>query len=233
MNAFIERYVEADRETPKVLEFIRRARQKAGKPLEVLDVGCGYGRYLRRLGEAGDKAVGIEMNARTAAANRGEGLECWTPDEFQAQTVKSDRQYDVLLMSHIVEHLTPEELLPFVDRHLDLLRPGGIFIVATPLMSPYFYDDFDHVKPYHPIGFQMVFEARNAQVQYASRNLVKLSDLWFRRSPFKPRFLRSLYFPSFGRKFFFIFGILTALLFHLSLGGIGRKDGWVGVFVKS
>ena len=41
----------------------------------------------------------------------------------------------------------PGELLEFLDRWLDQLEDGGELVVATPLMSVHFYDDFDHVKP--------------------------------------------------------------------------------------
>ena len=55
-------------------------------------------------------------------------------------------------MSHVIEHFAPSDLLVFMDGYIDLLRPGGHLIIATPLMSPYFYDDFDHIKPLSTSG---------------------------------------------------------------------------------
>jgi predicted SAM-dependent methyltransferase len=65
-------------------------------------------------------------------------------------------------MSHVIEHFSPKDLIPFLDDYLDRLKVGGRLVIAIPLLTPYFYDDFDHVKPYHPMGILMVFCADRA-----------------------------------------------------------------------
>jgi len=60
-------------------------------------------------------------------------------------------------MSHIIEHFAPHDLLPFIDSYLHRLQPGGRLIICTPLLTKNFYNDFDHVKPYQPVGIGMVF----------------------------------------------------------------------------
>jgi SAM-dependent methyltransferase len=217
-----------DQEFRKVVEFMGRGAPESGKPRRVLEVGCGYGRYLRALSGSGFDVTGVDVNPELVSANRQADLPCLTVEQF-AQTQDT---YDVLLLSHVIEHFTPAHLLEFMDGYLDRLAPGGYLVIATPLLSPYFYHDFDHVRPYHPVGLEMVFGAGNAQVQYQSRNKLVLRDLWFRRSPFRLSYARSTYIRTSSTRLVQAVEFLLALLFRLSWRRIGRADGWVGLYQK-
>lgn len=195
----------------------------------VLDVGCGYGRYLKILQNSGYDALGVEENKTIVEANCKQGLKCLSVKEFQ----QADTQFDLIIMSHIIEHFPPESLKDFIDGYLDRLKAGGHLIIATPLMSSYFYDDFDHVKPYQPIGIMMVFGSDNAQVQYYARNKLVLKDIWFRKSFFRFSHVRSKYKGGgIAVRFYQLFHLLSASLLYLSRGRIGKTDGWIGVFKK-
>ena len=195
----------------------------------VLDVGCGHGRLLARLQAAGFEATGVEINPEVVATVRKAGLHCLTPDEFS----RSNEPYDVLLMAHVIEHFGPADLLRFMDGYLDRLKPGGRLVIATPLMSDYFYDDFDHVRPYQPAGILMVFGEGAPQVQYYSRNKLALKELWFRRSPKLLRFARGRYLRTPSRWALFAMDVLAAAAFLVSARLFGTIDGWVGVFEKT
>ena len=193
----------------------------------ILDVGCGYGRNLNLLQSKGLKVIGVDINSVILEANLQANLPCMTVEHFN----QTDEEYDVILMSHVIEHLQPNDLLKFMDTYLDRLKLGGYLIIVTPLHSPYFYDDFDHVKPYHPIGIEMVFGGHNDQVQYYSRHRLKLQDIWFRRNPFKLRFFAGLHVKEYS-KLPLIVNFLSVLLFRLSFRLIGRTDGWIGLYQK-
>lgn len=226
LKAIYVRVTTFDSEVRKVAEFVSAHAKREGR---ILDVGCGTGRYLRALWAEGVKATGVDANRDLVEANRAAGLDCMTLEEFG----RTDHRFDVILMSHVIEHFPPAELLQFIDGYLDRLSPGGCLIVATPLMSPYFYDDFDHVRPFHPVGLDMVFGERSAQVQYQSRNCLALRDVWFRRSPYRITYARGVYIRSFGTRVIQVAGLALALLFRLSFGMLGRTDGWVGVYQKT
>ena len=215
--------VDMDTEIGHVLHVIARALHGGHGP--VVDVGCGYGRYLRLLTTAGMDAIGVEVNLSIVDKNNAEGLRCMTPEQFEASGTKAR----VLLMAHIIEHFAPRDLLSFLERWLERLEPGGSLVIATPLMSPHFYDDFDHVKPYHPEGIMMVFGG-SAQVQYWSRRRLELVDLAFRRSPWRATLSRPLYFGGPRAWPLYAANALSALAFRLSAGLLGRKTGWIGRF---
>lgn len=216
-----------DIETPQVLDMIGTALGGATGP--VIEIGCGYGRFLRRLAERGIDAVGIDVNPDIVRENRNAGLKSMLPAEFLASRPRAR----VMLMAHVIEHFAPRELVEFMDRYLDILEIGGHLVIATPLLTPHFYDDFDHVKPYHPEGLMMVFGKGDAQVQYRSRNELALVDVAFRRSPWRATLSRGLYRRTAATHILQLANAVSAVAFRLSGEWIGRKTGWIGMFRKT
>lgn len=224
MNVFgslVQRFSDERRQLKKVLATVPRTGA-------VLDVGCGVGRniaLLKRLGFM--QVVGVEKNERLVLENRKQGINCVTPDELEA--AGESHTYDLLLMSHIIEHFDYVSLLQFMNTYLRKLRPGGYLIVVTPLWHDCFYNDFDHVKPYLPMGIQMVFGKELSQVQVQSDRVLALEDIRFYRDQFRVRFHRSLFVRSRNRFPIWVNRALK-LVFLLSGGVFGRKMGWMGLY---
>lgn len=216
-------------EEQKLLSLINNHVEKQGV-LDILDVGCGYGRILRLLKSKNYNALGVEINPLIVDACKREGLPCVTVDSF-INGENSKTKYDAIVMFHVIEHLESDKCFEFIDSYLDYLKPGGILIIATPLLTKYFYEDFDHIKPYSPVGIQMVFGEQNAQVQYRSRNKIELINLWYKRYFYRVTNQRFLYFPR-SKLTMSIINLFSALIFKMSFGLLGKKDGWVGVFRK-
>ena len=190
----------------------------------ILDVGCGKGRLLSFLRNRNFRALGVDLNPELVNSCLEQGLEAYSVDDLDLNL-----QFDVITMFHVIEHMDHERLLAFMDSYLDRLKPGGLLIIATPVMTPYFYEDFDHVKPYLPRGILMVFGEENSQVQYYSKNQLKLLNLMYKKYFWRFPNHRSIYFPNLVQRGIFVF---FALLYKFSFGFIGRTDGWVGVFKK-
>ena len=212
-------------EEPKLVEFVERLQLKPDQKL--LDVGCGYGSKLKLLGNRGFQVLGVEVNPEIVKANRNQGLNCMTLDEFSSVNEK----FDVLLFSHVVEHFSPAALLELLEHYLDRLKIGGHIIIITPLMTQRFYNDFDHVKPYYPTGIQMVFGKENAQVQYYSRNKLEIEDLWFRRSPWQMNLARGIYVSRHSPIPNYV-NLLLRILCRLTLGFCSQRDAWMGIYRK-
>jgi 2-polyprenyl-3-methyl-5-hydroxy-6-metoxy-1,4-benzoquinol methylase len=104
-------------------------------PGRALDCGCGAGGNARLLRERGFEVTGITVSPgeRERASRECErvllaDLEQPLPDEIGAG-------YDLVILSHVLEHLRqPERLLDAVKQRL---RPGGTVLVALP--NPLFY----------------------------------------------------------------------------------------------
>lgn len=225
ISKLYQKLISFDREEKKLLSYLT---QYAGAG-RVLDVGCGYGRVLKYLQAHGIEAWGVDINPELVDACRKEGLNSVTVAEF-SRDAHHQQKWDAIVMFHVIEHMGPERCVEFIDNYLDLLNPGGVLIIATPILTSYFYEDFDHVKPYLPRGIQMVFGVGEAQVQFRSRNKLELLELWYKRYFLRPTNQRMVYLQCF--KIMLLVTGLSALAFKFSLGLIGKKDGWVGVFRK-
>jgi SAM-dependent methyltransferase len=108
----------------------RPLRYAGGGPIRILDVGCGDGWMLDlyRLA-AGGRAVtcGIDFNERACEITRAAGHRALCA-RFEA--IELDEQFDLVNMSHVIEHLAdPRRVL---EKIRDLLRPAGVLVVETP-----------------------------------------------------------------------------------------------------
>ncbi len=97
--------------------------------MRLLDLGCGDGSALERLRDLGWKELwGLDLDPIAVQRARQKGL------NVQHGTLKSqaypDGFYDVITMSHVVEHVPdPTELLHECRR---VLKPRGRLVVYTP-----------------------------------------------------------------------------------------------------
>ena len=96
----------------------------------VLDVGSGDGAFVHHMASHGWDATGIDFSAAAQALAlrkrlRGRHLhgslaDCDVPPASQ----------DVITMWQVLEHIG--EPLPFLERVVQLLRPGGLFVASIP-----------------------------------------------------------------------------------------------------
>ena len=100
----------------------------------LLDVGCGSGSFLKKMQDLGWEASGIEPDlaaARVAREHYGLDVVCGTLEE----TSLPARQYDVVTLSHVIEHLPdPIATLRECGR---VLADTGLLVVATPNVNSF------------------------------------------------------------------------------------------------
>jgi 2-polyprenyl-3-methyl-5-hydroxy-6-metoxy-1,4-benzoquinol methylase len=96
----------------------------------VLDVGCGAGRNLRFL--ARTDAVGIDHNEFVVKACQEAGFNVCFTEEFLRDPQFRPGSFDVLLMSHLLEHLAFDDAVDLVEEYLPYLSPAGEVIIICP-----------------------------------------------------------------------------------------------------
>ena len=102
-----------------------------------LDIGCGLGRNLTTLDEG---SVGVDHNASAVAHAREAGLPAYTVEELQAGPEARPGSFDALLLSHVVEHMSPEQARELLAAYLPFLRPGGRVLFICPQEKGYASD---------------------------------------------------------------------------------------------
>ncbi|MDD5218329.1 MAG: class I SAM-dependent methyltransferase [Candidatus Omnitrophica bacterium] len=111
----------------------------------ILDLGCGTGDFLVHIK---DKAVGIDHNLDSVALAQKQRLPVTLGDVLK--TPFESGSFDGIFCAHVIEHFDPEHALALLREIDRLLKPGGILVLQTPVLHRGFYNDFTHVKPYHP-----------------------------------------------------------------------------------
>lgn len=193
-----------------------------GKGLEILDVGCGQGRFLIPLAREHD-IIGIDSSHQQVKQMKSRGYKVLHTSEQHLL----GKQFDCIIMSHVIEHIPPASIVHFFNNYLSLLKSTGHLLIATPLLHQGFYDDYDHIKPYTPKALQILF-SDYAQQQEKTNYRLRLDDLWMRRWPLH---LNQDYALTMSQKR--VGSVLNRcgmLLFKTSGGRIGELTGWVGKF---
>lgn len=106
-------------------------------PGRVLDCGCGDGGNARILRERGWRVEGITISPEEAQLAAEHCDRVHLADLEKGLPAEVEGGFDVVLLSHVMEHLRgPERLLADVKR---VLAPGGVIAVGLPntLFFPY------------------------------------------------------------------------------------------------
>lgn len=99
----------------------------------VLDVGCGDGRFLREVLNFCPDAtcLGIDYSDKAIAFAKA-----FNPQIdyvcLDITTTRLDRQFDIITMGEVLEHIPPEQVPLFLKSVANLLTPNGKLILTVP-----------------------------------------------------------------------------------------------------
>lgn len=203
------------------------------KGKSLLDIGCGQGKYLRLLNVHCSRITGVDANPMQVDALRQEGFEVYLPEELPV------RKYEILLMSHVVEHLSAKDLVAFMDRYLPMLEDDGRLVVITPMPGIRFWHDYTHVRPYTPQSLGMMFGILGGPAAFRPQIGMALEEIWFFRDSWRVRNNR-YYFPLppegvgegtiYFRRLIVVANAVLAGLHAISGGRLGKLTSWMGVY---
>lgn len=116
---------------------------------QILDIG------------ANDRNVEALLNARGVKVDyRSFDMDRSLPHDYY-DLAQVDRQFSLILIFDVIEHLMPTDVATLLDRVRDLLQPGGRILVSTPNVDHpvRFWRDCTHITPFRYdelSGFLMV-----------------------------------------------------------------------------
>jgi 2-polyprenyl-3-methyl-5-hydroxy-6-metoxy-1,4-benzoquinol methylase len=108
----------------------RRHRQSAGRPLRILDVGCGRRALLSNHVEAPDEYWGCDIVPEQLAE-----IERYKTVDLNSDSLLDtfDERFDVVFCGEVVEHLfNPDALLEDVQA---LMAPEAVLVLSTPNLA--------------------------------------------------------------------------------------------------
>lgn len=126
----------------------------ADRKAKILDIGCGYGRYLVALDLDGyGNAFGIDVSEEQIAYAQGKlGLRnCRCIDALEFLGDQSET-YDAILLLDVMEHLDIAYAVDLCRAVHRALKPNGTFVVQVPNalspLCPHLYADITHQRAY-------------------------------------------------------------------------------------
>lgn len=134
----------------------RRFLTRAGPPGRLLDVGCGYGFFLKLAQEAGWDAVGVDLDPQAVA---------YAKDQLRVNALwgdlrdfhVSDGSFDLVTLWNVLECVPdPLDLLREIHR---VLRPDGRVFIRTQ-NAVWQYGSFQMTGLLRGLGLKRVFDER-------------------------------------------------------------------------
>jgi predicted TPR repeat methyltransferase len=165
----------------------------ADRGARVLDIGCGFGSMLQALRDLGYRSLqGVDISAEAVEASRGRGLDVTRIDDLDGYCRASTGRFDLILMSHVLEHLDKTGIIGTLRLIRErILAPGAALVIMVPNAQSatgcyWAYEDFTHHTLFTAGSLQFVLRAAGfTSVEFLDPEAVADSSppvRWIRRA---------------------------------------------------
>ena len=133
-------------------EVISLIKHQSVASANLLEVGCGSGKFLELSQKNGVKAVGLDTTLASVQQCKDKGLEVYpsTLEEFINSSDGSQHKFDYVVSFHCLEHVDDPKSL--VKAMCSVLKPTGSIFLSTPYSPMSFetswFDPLNH-PPHH------------------------------------------------------------------------------------
>lgn len=188
--------------------------------IDVVDFGCGNGRLVKEL-------INIHSVHRVYVTDKRKEYVDNIVDEKRIFPLDLTKKYDVVIISHVIEHCNINDFLDLMDLSISLLKHDGLLFVFGPTNHKRFFDDIDHIKPYSVSSIHSMYsvESKNYVCCYNGRMNLKLLNVKYRYNPYSVDYANGI-FSFVYRK---IGNLIGWILFHI---GIHEKVGYMSLWKK-
>ncbi|MFN5663702.1 MAG: class I SAM-dependent methyltransferase [Bacteroidota bacterium] len=121
------------------------------KEASILDIGCGFGQMLFALKKQGYTSLnGLELLPEAAAYCKEQlNLSVEQGRDIELYASRHHDRFDLIIMSHVLEHLTKESIIDVLKSISQMLRTDGVLVLMVPNgQSPnhsyWMWEDFTH-----------------------------------------------------------------------------------------
>jgi cyclopropane fatty-acyl-phospholipid synthase-like methyltransferase len=201
-----------------------------GKAITLLDVGCGIGEYVETFKKYNIQFTGVDVSQEMVDNANKAGHNAILLDDLK----KQNDLFDIVFISHVIEHLDSETLVEFLNFYIGKLKKDGILILLSPLGVDNFYYDITHVRAYYPQAIWQMWGGYSSSLSIQKNEQLRLDDIYFVKDSYRTRKWRSYYMSDNKIAFYCtrFLNYILASLYLMSNATIGRKTSWIGFYKK-
>jgi 2-polyprenyl-3-methyl-5-hydroxy-6-metoxy-1,4-benzoquinol methylase len=111
----------------------------------VLEIGCGFGSFLRILLDRNICCAGLELNRRAVETAVTNGLHVY-PESIHDHARNSPGKYSVVCAFQVLEHIW--SVGDFIGDCVKALKPGGKLVISVPNNNPFLF----RLDKYHTLN---------------------------------------------------------------------------------
>lgn len=116
------------------LNWVLEVARRLPRPRRMLDLGCGTGRLLSVFAPHVDEIIAVEPDAERFAAAKTAAKNTAVPVTVlhgDVSVVEQERHFELLLCSHVIQHVDNEALNTLISAMSYHSAPGALAVVAT------------------------------------------------------------------------------------------------------
>jgi len=161
----------------------------------IADIGAGYGDFINQ----------IKAKAKYAVDTHPDVARWYAPAVLfvQAEPIESvdlpSRSIDVVVVSHVLEHLPPQKCSALFDRFEEFLTANGKVVIIQPnyiYCYRHYWDDFSHVRAFSHVSLRDFLLSKGYRILALERRFLPFS---FKSKLPKSYYMTKLYLASFWR----------------------------------
>jgi SAM-dependent methyltransferase len=148
----------------------------------LLDIGCANGGLLKALRELGFRNLtGIDPSPACVSYVTRIGFACFEGGLFNHRTLSSDKQFDCVILSHVLEHVY--DLAQAVECVVGRVAPNGLLYVEVPdasryldyFVAPFHYFDCEHINHFDEHSLVNLFRGYGGSIEKVVKKTVPAS----------------------------------------------------------
>jgi 2-polyprenyl-3-methyl-5-hydroxy-6-metoxy-1,4-benzoquinol methylase len=138
--------------------------ESVGLTSSILDLGCGYGSFVSFLQSKNyTNVTGVDLSTQEISICK----KLFAPYNFVQDDIlnfvsSTETKFDVVYLSHVIEHIKKEDLFVFLEGVKRILNDRGIFVIIAPNSAAYFnaaanrYGDLTHEIGFTELSLRQV-----------------------------------------------------------------------------